>query len=227
MTNKADILLVDDDVLAQLMVEDIVDQLGHRFSYAPDGESARKALTEKDFDLVLLDRRLPDTDGLLLAPLIRDEKKAPFIVLSSLDSSNDQVLGLGMGAIDYVCKPVEPVILSARIKACLAARHKSREQTQFSVGVSLQLDARSRRLSVAGRTETLSPAETRLLVCLIRELGRPCNRMQISIAICGREWVYGDRTIDVLISRLRRRLRGSSAQIITVHGLGYSLIEDG
>ena len=227
MTDKADILLVDDDVLAQLMVEDIVDQLGHRFSYAPDGESARKALAEKDFDLVLLDRRLPDTDGLLLAPQIRDENKAPFIVLSSLDSPNDQVLGLGMGAMDYVCKPVEPVVLSARIKACLAARHKSREQTQFSVGDSLHLDARSRRLSVAGRTETLSPAETRLLVCLIRELGRPCNRMQISIAICGREWVYGDRTIDVLISRLRRRLRGSSAQIITVHGLGYSLIEDG
>ena len=93
--------------------------------------------------------------------------------------------------------------------------------------LSLQLDTRSRRLSVAGRTETLSPAETRLLVCLIHDLGRPCDRMQISMAICGREWVYGDRTIDVLISRLRRRLRGSSAQIITVHGFGYSLLEAG
>lgn len=227
MTDPADILLVDDDVLAQLAVEDIVDQLGHRFSCAPDGESARKALAENDYALVLLDRRLPDTDGLLLAPQIRAETKTPFIVLSSLDSPTDQALGLGMGAIDYVCKPIEPVILSARIEAGLAARRQSREQTQLSVGESLHLDTRSRRLSVAGRTETLSPTETRLLVCLIHDIGRPCDRMQISMAICGREWVYGDRTIDVLISRLRRRLRGSSAEIITVHGLGYSLIEGG
>ncbi|WP_111430150.1 response regulator transcription factor [Rhodobacteraceae bacterium DSL-40] len=225
MTAPAKIFLVDDDVLAQIMVGDIVDQLGHHFSFASDGASARKVLEEKAFDLVILDRRLPDTDGLLLAPMIQAEKKASFIVLSSLDSPNDQVLGLGMGAIDYVCKPVEPVVLSARIKACLAA-HRKPEETLLSVGASLQLDTSLRRLSVAGRTETLSPAETRLLVCLIRGVGQPCDRMRISMAICGREWVYGDRTIDVLISRLRRRLRGSSARIITVHGLGYSLIDE-
>ena len=90
---------------------------------------------------------------------------------------------------------------------------------------SLRLDAASRRLHIKDRTETLSPAETRLLVCLLDHFGQPCSRTRISEAICGRDWVYGDRTVDVLVSRLRRRLRDSEVRIITVHGLGYTLTE--
>jgi len=78
-------------------------------------------------------------------------------------------------------------------------------------------------LPIDGGVETLSPAETRLLVCLAAAIGKPCDRTRISEAICGRDWVYGDRTVDVLVSRLRRRLRGSVARIVTVHGLGYTL----
>lgn len=85
----------------------------------------------------------------------------------------------------------------------------------------------TRRLWVNGRMEVMSPAETRLLACLIRHLGEPLDRVLISKAICKREWVYGDRTVDVLVSRLRRRLRGSAAQIVTIHGMGYILTTDG
>ena len=95
----------------------------------------------------------------------------------------------------------------------------------LEVGETLRLNVRTRRLSVAGRTEVLSPAETRLLTCLIHGIGQPLDRMQISKAICGREWCYGDRTIDVLVSRLRQRLRGSTVAITTVHGVGYILID--
>lgn len=222
----ADILLVDDDELVQLLVEDIVTQLGHRFTVAADGASARAVLARQRFNLVILDRRLPDIDGLLLAPMLKNDRKLPFIVLSSLDATSDQVLGFELGALDYICKPVEPAVLRARIQAHLAAAQRPQDDEQHrSVGSLLQLDALSRRLRVGDRTETLSPAETRLLTCLIRHLGVPCDRTQISQAICGREWVYGDRTVDVLVSRLRRRLQGSGTKIITVHGLGYALVE--
>ncbi|MDO4232518.1 MAG: response regulator transcription factor [Lautropia sp.] len=221
----ADILLVDDDELVQLLVEDIVTQLGHRFTVAADGASARAVLARQRFDLVILDRRLPDIDGLLLAPMLKNDRKLPFIVLSSLDATSDQVLGFELGALDYICKPVEPAVLRARIQAHLAAQRPQDDEQHPSVGDSLQLDALSRRLKVGDRTETLSPAETRLLTCLIRKVGIPCDRTEISRAICGREWVYGDRTVDVLVSRLRRRLQGSHTKIITVHGLGYALVE--
>ncbi|ANB36414.1 response regulator transcription factor [Rhodovulum sulfidophilum] len=226
MSATADILLVDDDILVQVMVEDIVTQLGHRFHAAGDGETAREAIGRNGFDLVILDRRLPDTDGLLLAPLLQQDRKIPFIVFSSLDAPTDQVLGLGMGASDYVCKPVEPAVLRARIQARLTARRTPEEQTTFRLGDALRLDAVSRRLWIADRVEVLSPAESRLLICLLRNIGKPRDRMQISMATCGREWVYGDRTIDVLISRLRRRLKGSEVRITTVHGLGYVLTLD-
>lgn len=218
------ILLVDDDVLVQLLVEDICTQLGCRFIAAGDGRQARHVLDHQDLDLVILDRRLPDIDGLLLAPTLKDDHKLPFIVLSSMDSPTDQVLGLGLGARDYICKPVEPLLLRARIQANLARNRQVGDKVDLSLGQTLRLDRLSRRLWVADRIEVLSPAETRLLVCLMEHAGSPCDRMQISRAICGREWVYGDRTIDVLVSRLRRRITGSSASILTVHGLGYTLV---
>lgn len=225
MSRQADILLIDDDVLIQYMVEDVVTQMGHRFSFADNGESARAALSERSFHLVILDRRLPDTDGLLLTQVIQAKARSPFIVLSSLASANDQVLGLGMGAADYICKPVEPALLRARIAKQLDLHRGGADEAVLEVGETLRLNVRTRRLSVAGRTEVLSPAETRLLTCLIHGIGQPLDRMQISKAICGREWCYGDRTIDVLVSRLRQRLRGSTVAITTVHGVGYILID--
>lgn len=224
MTGPAEILLVDDDDLIQLMVEDLVTGLGHRFTAAETGAAARRALEDRHFDLVILDRRLPDTDGLVLAQAIRAGAGAPFIVLSSLGTADDQVLGLGLGALDYICKPVEPAVLRARIERHMRHhRPAPAEEAVLRLGTALELDQPTRRLAVAGRTEVLSPAETRLLACLIRSAGQPLDRRHISAAVCGREWVYGDRTIDVLISRLRRRLRGGAVEIATVHGVGYIL----
>lgn len=226
MTAQADILLIDDDVLIRYMVEDIVDQMGHRFSCAACGETARAMLSLRQFDLVILDRWLPDTDGLLLVPDIQRNAKTPFIILSTLSSPNDQALGLGMGAVDYVCKPVEQLALRARIEKHLAAGRGDGANTVLEIASVLKLNTLTRRLWLGGRTEILSPAKTRLLALMIQNLEHPLNRMQISQAIFNREWIYGDRTVDVLISRLRQRLRGCTVQIITVHGLGYMLVNN-
>lgn len=222
----ADILLVDDDEIIQYMVEDVVRQMGHRFCCAGDGATARAMLDAHHYDLVILDRHLPDTDGLLLVQAIQLHGRSPFIVLSNLSSANDQVLGLGMGAQDYICKPVEPAVLRARIEKQLAMRKTLADEVVLDVGDALRLDMRTRRLWVEGCPQVLPPSEARLLCCLIREIGQPLDRTQISRAICGRDWVYGDRTVDVLVSRLRQRLQGGPVKIVTVHGVGYILVDD-
>ncbi|QBP12540.1 winged helix-turn-helix domain-containing protein [Cupriavidus metallidurans] len=96
----------------------------------------------------------------------------------------------------------------------------------LSVEGTLQLDCRTRRLRLLGRTEILSPSESRLLACLLRERGRALDRMHITRKTCGRDWVYGDRTVDVLVSRLRLRLRGGPVKIVSVHGVGYMLADE-
>lgn len=226
MATPARVLLIDDDLLFQVMVEDIVTQMGHQFHCAADGKSACAILNEQTFDLVLLDRRLPDTDGLLLAAPIKASAQCPFIILSSLSSPNDQVLGLGMGAEDYICKPVDPSVLRARMEKHLKTRTGSSPETHVTIGATITLNTLTRRLTVSGKTTTLSPAECRLMVHLARNLGTPLDRMHLSLAICGREWVYGDRTVDVLISRLRRHLRDSTLSIVTIHGTGYVLLDN-
>ncbi|WP_165825269.1 response regulator transcription factor [Rhodopseudomonas palustris] len=225
MSSAAKILLVDDDVLIHFMVEDIGRQMGHSITCAADGAAGLAALKDEHFDLVILDRRLPDTDGLLLAPEIQADARSSFIVLSSLSTPNDQLLGLGLGALDYVSKPVEPAVLKARIERHLATRRDTSAPAVLSISETFHLNLVTRRLAVAGRTECLSPAENRLLAHFMKNVEIPQSRSDISKAIGGREWVYGDRTGDVLVSRLRRRISGSTLQIITVHGLGYSLTE--
>ena len=131
---------------------------------------------------------------------------------------------MGMLFAALLEKPLDATALAQAIRrhAAPPANTPDREDT-LSIADGLWLDTPTRRLHIDGRIETLSPAETRLLVCLAAAIGKPCDRTRISEAICGREWVYGDRTVDVLVSRLRRRLRGSVARIVTVHGLGYTL----
>lgn len=224
MTSSAEILLIDADAVIRYMVEDIVTQMGHIFCCAASGASARAMLNSRRFDLVIFERQLPDTDGLLLIPDINGKTRTPFIILSALSTANDQALGLGMGAVDYICKPVEPLTLRARIDKQLMANRNHTLATHLEITNVLQLNTLTRRLSLNGKIEILSPAKTRLLALMIRNLENPLNRMQISQAIFNREWVYGDRTVDVLISRLRQRLRDCSVQIVTVHGLGYMLV---
>ena len=121
-------------------------------------------------------------------------------------------------------KPLDATALAQAIRRHAGPPPSSPDKEDtLSIANGLWLDTPTRRLHIDGRIETLSPAETRLLVCLAAAIGKPCDRTRISEAICGRDWVYGDRTVDVLVSRLRRRLRGSVARIVTVHGLGYTL----
>lgn len=225
-TRRACVLCIDDDPIVQLMLEDIIARAGADFVIVGSAGEAEEVLAESHFDLVLLDRRLPDSDGLLLLNAIKNGSDCPVIILSTMDESRDKILGIGLGATEYVTKPFNPLELSSRIKQLLIAHSDAAslgEHHVFEIA-GMTFDTRSRRLDTGGQHVILAPAETRLLQTLLMNEGRVQTRDQLSQFACGRDWFPGDRTIDVLINRLRGRIRSLPVEIVTVHRTGYILV---
>ena len=222
-------LLLDDDPIGALgtiaMLERLVRSVDHTTSLT---QASALLQTQPDvYDFFIVDTRLPDGSGLDFARQIRlDPRMAgkPVLLLSANTEQVRQQPEAGMLFAALLEKPLDTTALAQAIRrhAGPPPSGPDREDT-LSIANGLWLDTPTRRLHIDGRVETLSPAETRLLLCLAAAIGKPCDRTRISEAICGRDWVYGDRTVDVLVSRVRRRLRGSVARIVTVHGLGYTL----
>lgn len=222
-------LLVDNDPIGALGTMAMLERLVRSVDHATSLTQASALLqTQPDvYDFFIVDTRLPDGSGLDFARQIRlDPRMAgkPVLLLSANTEQVRQQPEAGMLFAALLEKPLDTTALAQAIRrhAGPPPSGPDREDT-LSIANGLWLDTPTRRLHIDGRIETLSPAETRLLVCLAAAIGKPCDRTRISEAICGRDWVYGDRTVDVLVSRLRRRLRGSVARIVTVHGLGYTL----
>lgn len=226
---RASVLCIDDDPIVQLMLEDIIAGAGADFVIVGSAREAEDVLADTHFDLVLLDRCLPDSDGLLLLNAIKSGSDCPVIILSTMDESRDKILGIGLGATEYVTKPFNTLELSSRIKQLLIAH--SNEDTPDEYGVfeiaGMTFDPRSRRLDTDGHHLILAPAETRLLHTLLLNEGQMQTRDQLSQFTCGRNWSPGDRTIDVLINRLRGRIRSLPVEIVTVHRAGYILVTKG
>lgn len=225
---RATVLCIDDDPLVQLMLEDIVAGAGADFIIAGSAREAEDVLADTPFDLVLLDRRLPDSDGLLLLHAIKRESDCPVIILSTMDKSRDKLLGIGLGATEYVTKPFNPLELSSRIRQLLNAHSDTASQAEHGIFeiAGMTFDPRSRRLDTDGQHVILAPAETRLLHALLLNEGQVQTRDQLSQFTCGREWSPGDRTVDVLINRLRGRIRAFPVTIVTVHRAGYLLVPE-
>lgn len=229
-TAAADVLCIDDDEVVQILLEEVVRLAGAAYHVARSAEDAVTRLGARRFDLILLDRRLPDSDGLLLIETIRARGACPVIVLSEMGAPQDRQLGLGLGAEDYLTKPFNPAELVARIRALLERerRRVAQRAGETIVCGPLTFMPASRRLQVDGMTSFLPPAEARMLRLLLENRETVLSRDALTSAACGREWYPGDRTADVLIARLRRKLPREVAAIVTVHRLGYMLhVPDG
>ena len=213
------------------------------FALKRDGFEVREAATLKaaraqqaEVDLILLDLVLPDGNGLDFLRALRSQTDLPVIVLTSRDEETDRVLGLEMGADDYVLKPFSPREVAARVRAVLrraAARPPqpspgSENEKPLRVG-GLQVDPRTRK-ALAGQAElALSRTEFNLLAVFLRSPGRVFERSQLLDAVWGSDVVVGDRTVDVHIKALRRKIEeagGDSRALETVRGVGYRLRED-
>ena len=219
------ILVVDDDPVVRVLLREMLLTKGHDVTEAECAAEAEVSLRQGIWDLVLLDRRLPDSDGLLLQR-IKDQHDCPVIVLSVMDDEHDRTLGLGLGAHDYIAKPFSAAELLLRIQNLLTTR---RPATHAGPGASIKhgpfvLSQTTRRLTVNGRTHQLTAAEARLMAIFLDHVGDVLDRNFLTQSICHRDWSHNDRSIDVLVARLRKRIERNPKTpewIVTIHGAGY------
>ncbi|MGQ9371184.1 response regulator [Azospirillum sp. ST 5-10] len=226
------ILAVDDDEPIRALLDSYLSSEGYRVTTAPDTAAARRALEGDPIDLVVCDLRLPDGDGLGLVRQIRTESQIPVIILSAKDQDVDRIVGLELGADDYLTKPFNPRELLARIKAVLRrvsgegrpARSADdlRAVVQFA---TWELDLTAQRLrNQDGREVELTKAEFGLLAAFVKRPQRVLSRDQLLDLTRADGAEVFDRSIDVLILRLRRKIEANPKEpriIKTERGAGY------
>jgi two-component system OmpR family response regulator len=226
------VLVVDDDVEIRNLLGDYLRKNGYQVTVVADGKAMRTTLTRSRIDLIVLDLMLPGEDGLSLCRRLRAEADTPVIMLTARGEETDRIIGLEMGADDYLAKPFSPRELLARIKTVLR-RYRSLPQNLRADDARVlrfagwSLDTVARHLvSAEGVIVSLSGAEYQLLRIFLSHAGQVLTRDQLMLLAKGHEADPMDRTIDLRVSRLRHRLGDDSAEphiIKTVRGEGYFL----
>jgi two-component system, OmpR family, alkaline phosphatase synthesis response regulator PhoP len=229
----ATVLLVDDDPKIRDLLRLYVEREGHRTLFAGDGETALATAARSHPDIILLDVMLPGLDGLEVCRRIREESDVPILLLTARSGDADKVVGLDIGADDYVVKPFSPRELMARVRALLRRRRlESGADEPILVSETdagaLEVDPNAVEARLDGATLELTPFEFRLLAGLMRRPGRVFSRDDLIDALHGDDDPgIIDRTIDVHLGRLRRKLHDDPARprfIATVRTVGYKFI---
>jgi DNA-binding response OmpR family regulator len=230
------LLMIEDDNRLAAMVGDYLRQSGYGFTHAPDGNSGLEALDNSEPDLVILDLMLPDMDGLEVCRRIKnrsihgEKASVAVLMLTAKGDPMDRIVGLEIGADDYLPKPFEPRELLARIRAVLRrgaevnpATGSDTLQKVMRFG-TLDIDRDARLVSVAGVARELTSYQFDLLVAMAERAGRVLSRDQIMEAVRGRELEAFDRSIDVHMGRIRSAIEADAKdpkRILTVRGVGY------
>ncbi|MBU2286498.1 MAG: response regulator transcription factor [Gammaproteobacteria bacterium] len=224
------LMIEDDERLAQMVGEYLV-KSGFGFHHAGDGASGIEQLQLRSPDLVILDLMLPDTDGLEVCRRIRalpnGLSKVSVLMLTAKGDPMDRIIGLEIGADDYLLKPFEPRELLARIRAVLRRRSEGANESTAATVMrfgSLEIDRNARSVTVAGQPADLTSYQFDLLVAMAERAGRVLSRDQIMEAVRGRELEAFDRSIDVHMGRIRAAIEidaKNPKRILTVRGVGY------
>jgi DNA-binding response OmpR family regulator len=223
------LLMIEDDTRLSQMVGDYLKGNGFAFAHAGDGESGLAALQTGGADLVILDVMMPGIDGLEVCRRIRamagDVARTPVLMLTAKGDPMDRIIGLEMGADDYLPKPFEPRELLARIRAILRRHAEGGAATsKRQVFGSMEIDRDARSVHVGGNAVELTSYQFDLLVALAERAGRVLSREQIMEAVRGRELEAFDRSIDVHMGRIRAAIEldaKNPRRILTVRGVGY------
>jgi DNA-binding response OmpR family regulator len=227
MRAMARILVVDDEPKIVRLVRDYLEHGGFEVVVARDGREALMRARSERPDLVVLDLGLPGLDGLDVTRGLRRESGVPLIMLTARDSETDKVLGLELGADDYVTKPFSPRELVARIRAVLRRHERSEAPETIRVG-ELHLDVARLRVQVSGRSVPLTASEFDLLLTMARQPGRVFTRAQLLDAIHGQAIESYERAIDAHVKNIRRKLEDDPRRpryLETVYGVGYRLAD--
>ncbi|GAB0056203.1 Aerobic respiration control protein ArcA [Candidatus Magnetaquicoccaceae bacterium FCR-1] len=233
MNGAAHLLIVEDDTVTRELLAACFEKEGYAVSRAENGAAMWEILQEQAIDLVLMDINLPDDDGFSLTRALRRRSEIGIILVTARKEDVDRIIGLELGADDYVVKPFNDRELLIRVKNLLRRTRKQRREEDASITRHLfngwTLDTERRRLtSPEGEVVPLTNGEYLLLSVFVRKPGRVFTRDQLLEAVSSRDWMPSDRTIDVMVNRLRRKLNESAMprMLVTVHGVGYQFLSE-
>jgi len=218
------VLVVEDEIEIARVVRDYLRNAGFEVIVVGDGGSAVASVRSAKPDLLVLDLGLPGRDGLDVAREIRRWSDTPIVMLTARGDETDRVVGLEIGADDYVVKPFSPKELVARVRAVLRRTRTAARGDEIVRAGDVEIDTAKMRVSVGDTQVDLTPTEFQLLATLAREPGRVFTRSQLLDAVHGVAIESYERAIDAHVKNIRRKLEptpGSPRYIVTVHGVGY------
>jgi DNA-binding response OmpR family regulator len=222
------ILIVDDEPRIIQLACDYLERAGFSVLTAGDGKSALANARAANPDLVILDLGLPELDGLDVARALRKDSSVPIIMLTARDEETDKLVGLELGADDYVTKPFSPKELVARVRAVLRRSENAKTRAEIIRVADVMLDAPRMRVTVGERAVDVTPTEFQLLATLAREPGRIFTRAQLLDAVRGVAFESYERAIDAHIKNIRRKIEPNPREpryILTVYGVGYKFAD--
>jgi len=218
------VLVVEDEVEIARVVRDYLQDAGFEVIVVGDGGSAIASVRSALPDLLVLDLGLPGRDGLDVAREIRRWSNTPILMLTARGEETDRVVGLELGADDYIVKPFSPKELVARVRAVLRRTRTAALGEELLRAADVEIDTAKMRVRVAGESVELTPTEFHLLATLVREPGRVFTRGQLLDAVHGVAIESYERAIDAHVKNIRRKMEptpGSPRYLLTVHGVGY------
>ena len=220
------VLIIEDDPGIARVVQLYLEREGHLATVAADGRAGLRLAQESRPDLIVLDLMLPNLDGIEICRALRQESDVPIIMATARVSEGDRLDGFDAGADDYIIKPFSPRELVARVRAVLrrsAGADASRRPPAIQFD-GMTIDRETRSVAIGQHKPALTPTEFRLLCMLASQPGRPFTRDQIIDRVFGNDFDGFDRTVDVHVANLRRKIEpdGSKPRYVqTVHGVGY------
>jgi len=223
------ILVVDDEPKIVRIARDYLERAGFNVITAGDGRSVLAMVRSAKPDLIVLDLALPEMDGLDVTRGLRKESEVPIIMLTARDDEADRLVGLELGADDYIVKPFSPKELVARVRAVLRRWDGARAGTEVVRAGDLVLDVPRMQASLGGRTLNLTPTEFQVLAVMARQPGRIFTRGQLLEAVHGIAVESYERAIDSHIKNIRRKLEPDARHpryVLAVHGIGYKFTDD-
>jgi len=226
---KHRILVVDDERKTAELLRLYLEKDGYHVLVAYDGRQAVDLGRQKRPDLILLDLMLPELEGLDVCRILRAESSIPIIMLTAKTTEGDKLLGLDLGADDYITKPFSPREVVARVRAVLRRTHERRDEGPPEVRFDeLVVDFIRHEARLRGVALHLTPKEFKLLEILIKAPGRVFSRLELLEQVFGFDYQGFERTVDVHVMNLRKKIEGDARTpyIQTVYGIGYKFLED-
>jgi len=228
MINRRTVLVVEDEPQIADIVRQYLERDGYRVAVVDDGGRAADECARLRPDLVLLDLMLPGQDGFEVCRRIRAQGPTPVIMLTARDGETDKLVGLELGADDYITKPFSPREVVARVRAVLRRGRAAEDDGEVLRVHDLEIDPRRFLATRGGQILDLTPTEFRLLAVLARSPGRAFTRLQLLDQVQGFGFEGYERTVDAHVKNLRQKLEPDPHRpryILTVHGVGYRLAE--